>query len=177
MSDPNPYAPPKAPVADPIDTQSGADILASRGQRAAADLLDTLIASAWLIPVWRYFQLWDYILRGEPLPLSLQLLVAALGFALFALCNAYFLRRNGQTLGKLLLRIRIATLDGGVPKLWRILALRYAPLSFVAMLPTVGVLLSTIDVLFIFRADRRCVHDLIAGTKVVRISRAGAARA
>lgn len=30
-------------------------------------------------------------------------------------------------------------------------------------------LIGTLDVLFVFRADRRCVHDLIAGTKVVHV--------
>ena len=35
------------------------------------------------------------------------------------------------------------------------------------LLVTKGQTLGLIDVLFIFRSDRRCVHDLIAGTKVV----------
>jgi hypothetical protein len=34
----------------------------------------------------------------------------------------------------------------------------------------VGQVLPAIDVLFIFRTNRRCVNDLIAGTKVLRTS-------
>jgi uncharacterized RDD family membrane protein YckC len=118
-------------------------------------------------------------MQGDFPPLSLEIEIAALSFALFALVNAWFLNRNGQTIGKMLLGIRIATLDGGVPELWRILALRYAPISIVATIPTLGLglLLPTVDVLFIFRGDRRCLHDMIAGTKVLRVSRAKASSA
>ncbi len=171
MSDPNPYAPPKAIVADPVDPTTGPDALASRARRAWADTLDTIVALIWIIPLWSHFKMLDYLLQSESIPLRVQIEAAALGFALFALANAWFLSRNGQTIGKMLLGIRIATLDGGVPELWRILALRYAPLSIVAMIPTVGMLLTTVDVLFIFRGDRRCLHDMIAGTKVLRVSR------
>jgi uncharacterized RDD family membrane protein YckC len=31
-----------------------------------------------------------------------------------------------------------------------------------------GNALGTLDALFVFRRDKRCLHDLIAGTKVVR---------
>ncbi len=134
-----------------------------------ADTLDTIVALIWIIPLWSHFKLLDYLMQGGSIPLGLQIEVAVLGFALFALANAWFLKRNGQTIGKMLLGIRIATLDGGIPEVWRILALRYAPLSIVAMIPTFGMLLSTVDVLFIFRGNRRCLHDMIAGTQVLRV--------
>jgi hypothetical protein len=35
----------------------------------------------------------------------------------------------------------------------------------------VGTFLVLVDVLFIFRKDRRCVHDHIAGTRVVNLDR------
>jgi uncharacterized RDD family membrane protein YckC len=39
----------------------------------------------------------------------------------------------------------------------------------VGVLPFVGPLLSIVNVLLIFRDDRRCGHDLIAGTRVVKL--------
>ncbi len=33
-----------------------------------------------------------------------------------------------------------------------------------------GSILMLTNVLFIFRSDRRCIHDLIADTKVVRLN-------
>jgi uncharacterized RDD family membrane protein YckC len=44
---------------------------------------------------------------------------------------------------------------------------RYLPISVVSVIPVVGPLLTLIDILFIFRSDRRCVHDLIADTQVL----------
>jgi hypothetical protein len=39
----------------------------------------------------------------------------------------------------------------------------------VSLVPGIGALAVTVDDLFIFRTDRRCLHDLIAGTKVVAV--------
>ena len=171
MSAPNPYAPPKAPVADPVDGKAGPNTLATRRQRAGAATLDSLIAALISVPLEIHFKFLEHLLQGEDIPFGATFGVAALSFALFMLLNAYFLNRNGQTIGKLLVGIRIATLEGDVPDLWRIIGLRYAPASLAALLPYVGFILGTLDVLFIYRADRRCVHDLVAGTQVLRVVR------
>ena len=44
-----------------------------------------------------------------------------------------------------------------------------AVLSLAGLVPVLGPLASFVDILFIFGASRRCVHDLIAGTQVVRV--------
>lgn len=36
-----------------------------------------------------------------------------------------------------------------------------------SLIPAIGQLFAVIDTLCIFWEDRRCIHDLIAGTKVV----------
>ena len=46
--------------------------------------------------------------------------------------------------------------------------MRYFPVQLVGNIPFIGPLLGIVNVLLIFRADRRCGHDLIAGTRVVR---------
>jgi hypothetical protein len=65
--------------------------------------------------------------------------------------------------------IRIARLDNTVPNLGRVVLLRYAPMSVASLVPGVGGLLNLIDVLMIFGSERRCLHDRIAATKVVRV--------
>ena len=42
------------------------------------------------------------------------------------------------------------------------------------LIPIVDVYLALIDLAFIFRRDRRCVHDLIGRTRVVRVGARGA---
>jgi uncharacterized RDD family membrane protein YckC len=169
MNAPNPYAPPKTPVTDPVETESAPNVLATRGRRGVAATLDSLVAVLWSIPLWLHFKIFDHLLQGEDIPTRVELELAALGFVLFVLFNSYFLLKNGQTIGKKLAGIRIATLDGGVPELWRTLVLRYLPLSVTALFPF-GLALDTVDVLFIYRADRRCIHDMIAGTQVLRVT-------
>lgn len=39
--------------------------------------------------------------------------------------------------------------------------------SFVADIPLIGPILNLVSILFVFRENRRCVHDHIAGTVVV----------
>jgi uncharacterized RDD family membrane protein YckC len=176
MNVPNPYAPPQTPVADPVELESGPNTLATRGQRAIAASVDSLVALLLSVPLVFHFKFVERLLQGEDIPTGVELEFEVLGFLLFMLVNAYFLAKNGQTLGKKLLGIRIATLDGGIPGLWRTMALRYGSVSFATMLPYVGYVVYVLDPVFIYRADRRCIHDLIAGTQVLRITRAAPRR-
>ena len=63
--------------------------------------------------------------------------------------------------------IRIVDLEGRVPSIPR-LVVRCATAMYVGVIPFLGRLLSLIDLLLIFRDDKRCGHDLLAGTRVVK---------
>ena len=87
---------------------------------------------------------------------------------IFMVINSYLLVTKGQTLGKWMLGIRIVdAASNGAATALNLLGLRYVLVMLVQAIPMIGQLLGLIDALFIFRGDRRCVHDLIAGTKVV----------
>lgn len=98
-----------------------------------------------------------------------QILVACMGFGVFLLVHGFLLASRGQTVGKLLTGIRIVDYESNelLPFL-KLVSLRYLPLRLVAMIPVVGGILVLLDVLLIFGPERRCIHDLIAGTKVVQ---------
>jgi uncharacterized RDD family membrane protein YckC len=166
MNQPNPFEPPKAELI----TEGSLDEaeLASRGQRLGAAIIDAVIGFCYGVPIMYALGTWNYVRRGLGAPISLLLVSGLLGFVFFILVHGYFLKRNGQTVGKKLVGIRIADLDNGVPRFEKILGMRYLPISIVALIPVVGNLLTVVDVLFVFRTDRRCVHDLIAGTQVLR---------
>ena len=142
------------------------DYLASRRARLAAVMLDGVLAALFMFPVMLYWGVWDMIKNEEGIPWAITLLLAAFGFMLFLVLHGYLLKNYGQTIGKRVLGIRITTLDGKVPEFWPLIAKRYVPLWIVTYLPFVGTLFPTIDALFIFRKDKRCLHDLIAGTIV-----------
>ena len=89
---------------------------------------------------------------------------------MFLLIHGYLLMKHGQTVGKWLTGIRIADLDGGIPSFGRVVGLRYLPTSVASVIPVVGSIYPLVDVLFIFRSDRRCIHDLLAGTQVVKVT-------
>ncbi|MFI5347568.1 MAG: RDD family protein [Elusimicrobiota bacterium] len=101
---------------------------------------------------------------------GLEELVVVL-FVLQGVVQFWLLSRRGQTLGKLIMGIRIVrTTDlknGGFVK--NVLE-RVAVGVLIGMIPRVGPFYALADILFIFRRDRRCLHDLIAGTRVVKIA-------
>lgn len=167
MDHPNPYAPPKAPVADPAQVFDEAE-LATRMQRLGAVILDGLVTMIWGIPLGFALGMWTPKPHHGLLPSSSVVLVSLLSTILFLLVNARFLHASGQTLGKRWVGIRIVTLDNTVPELWRIIVLRFGSSSVVPLIPVIGSLFGLIDILLIFGERRRCLHDLIAGTKVVR---------
>jgi len=77
------------------------------------------------------------------------------------------LAQTGQTLGKRIAGIRIVRAEDGEPVgFLRAVVLRNVVNSFLGMF-SLGIYF-LVDSLMIFNAERRCVHDMIAGTKVVR---------
>jgi uncharacterized RDD family membrane protein YckC len=76
---------------------------------------------------------------------------------------------RGQTIGKRIIGIRIVTFpDGRNPGGVKAILLRAIVNGLIAAIPLVGNVYSLVDICFIFRDDRRCIHDLIAGTQVIK---------
>jgi uncharacterized RDD family membrane protein YckC len=101
-------------------------------------------------------------LAGPLLALMLPVLV-------ILVVQTWLLCQRGQTLGKLWLKIRIVRMDGSRVGCARMILLRSFVMQLLSAIPGVGGLIALLDVLFIFRQDRRCLHDLIADTRVVMV--------
>ncbi|MBN8261346.1 MAG: RDD family protein [Xanthomonadales bacterium] len=164
MEDQNPYRTPDAVVAEIADGE-----LADRGTRLGAAIIDTIILLALLLPTMFLGGYWETALANAgQVGFGTTLMWALVGFGVFAAVQFMPLNASGQTWGKKFLKIRIVDMSGNKPPVGRLLGLRYFPVQMAGNVPFVGPLLGIVNVLLIFRADRRCGHDLIAGTKVVR---------
>jgi hypothetical protein len=60
----------------------------------------------------------------------------------------------------------VSFVTGVLLRNWLFMLLQY--------IPGLGSVSGLVDPLFIFRADRRCIHDFVAGTKVIQLK--GAAK-
>ena len=86
------------------------------------------------------------------------------------LLQATLITVRGQTVGKILTRIRIVRAqDGSHAGFLHGFFLRGLIPRCFRHVPLVGVLFWFVDNCFIFRDDHRCLHDLMAGTKVVKL--------
>lgn len=163
----NPYAAPQAVVADfaPSDTLE----LAGRGMRLAGAIIDTILLMLLVVPLMFASGFIQMAMRGEQPGFGWSVAMGLAGFAIFLLINGYFLHQSGQTVAKKMLGMRIVDLHGEQPEFFRLVGLRYALMQLIQMVPIAGSVFGLIDVLFIFREDRSCIHDLIAGTRVVLV--------
>ena len=96
--------------------------------------------------------------------------------ALLAWCGitAWLVATNGQTIGKRMVGIKVVRTDGSPASFARIFLLRNVVNFLPTFLPFIGLLYQlVIDPIFIFQDSRRCLHDLIADTTVVRCVRKG----
>lgn len=135
--------------------------LAPRRKRRIAKLIDLLsIIGAALLG-----NLIQRVVLRDP---ARNVLVLPVTFLLLWCVQSYFLLGNGQTIGKKALGIRIVSAETESQPHWLSLLLLREPLSLViSLIPVIGQIYRIADVLFMFREDQRCLHDHIAGTKVV----------
>lgn len=163
----NPYQTPSA--APSLPEQDSAEVygLATRGERLGGAMLDTLIVLAISFGAGMLIGLFPATI-GSRIP---ERFYDFIGLPVMLLANIVPLATRGQTLGKMMLGTKIVTLADQKPPLWRLLLLRYVPQWIIAFLPAGMSAISLVNALFIFRQDHRCLHDLLAGTKVVKIGR------
>lgn len=135
--------------------------------RAGAWLLDLLITP--ILPMAFYLGVGAVFSDDVPLAVGLPIVLALLAFHF--LYSPVLLQRTGrhagQTLGKQALGIRVVTLEGDGPvRFPKALLREIFGRSVLAFIPLY--LLADLLLAFLNRPNRRAIHDVIAGTRVVR---------
>jgi len=160
------YAPPRAAVDDMPEATDGL-VLATRGSRFLAAVIDVVVALV-MVGILALTTQWNLFADNGRSYFSPSLMEPALGFVLFLLANGYLLVQHGQTIGKRVMGIRIVSSDGSAVPAGRLIGLRYGVFSALNILPVFGQLVGVIDALCIFRSSRRCLHDNLANTVVIK---------
>ena len=166
MQNENPY---KAPASDPSVPKPISDFeLASRWERLFAGVIDAVLFGAPAFLATKYLGLWVVPARHGPAPTEALISMAAFGFISYAVINFYLLHRFGQSFGKMVVGIKIVDLDNNKPSAIRILLIRQLPSFLLHPVPFAGNAYQMLDMLMIFGPAKRCIHDYLAGTKVVK---------
>ncbi|MCB1209945.1 MAG: RDD family protein [Verrucomicrobiales bacterium] len=159
----NPYAAPIANVTR-IPRAGPSVQLASRWKRLLAVIEDSLTLIPGFLLVGLAAPEGEVTVPPENAPAMMGL--AALYFLGITIYNIYLLSTQGQTIGKRAMKIRIARFeDNSNPGFVTILVMRVLVNGILCIIPLYGL----VDLLFIYRQDRRCIHDLLAGTHVIKV--------
>lgn len=166
---PNPYAPPQAEVSDAADRDAEAE-LAGRGERLGASILDTVIILVMVfLPLlvgmdWNAASArnWDKALGGA------GVILALIGSLAYIAITTYLVHKNGQTIAKKIIGIKVVRSDRSRASLGRIFWLRNFVNGIPSSIPYVGNIYGLVDACFIFGESRQCIHDKIADTIVVK---------
>lgn len=169
MTQQNPY---QAPVKSETDhVPDGSFELATRSQRFFAALIDFIFGLIIAVPFWMATGMTEKMMKGIQ-PGILEIITGTVyGFVMYLLIHGYYLNKHGQTIGKRLLGIYIAdAVSCEKSDFNNIVLMRVLPISVVSAIPYLGSLIVFVDTIMIFRSDRRCGHDLIAKTVVLKTS-------
>jgi uncharacterized RDD family membrane protein YckC len=165
----NPYSAPKTDLSQQRAPDEAE--LAGRGRRLGGAIIDGIIQTiVMMVPLMLFLGGWGgYMTMAAERPYFLGVIGAVVAFVAYILINGYFLAKDGQTIGKKILGMKIVRTDGSQADFTRIVTRRVLPVYVCNAIPLIGGLLVLINVLLIFRASKKCVHDDIADTVVIRI--------
>jgi uncharacterized RDD family membrane protein YckC len=172
----NPYAPPTALVEDIADP-SAVLTPADRGTRLVAAILDGIVGGVMVyVPLFvglaiagmslsvESGRVENATLNGAMVAVIVGFGLALIGFIAWAWLTITYVRRNGQTVAKKMLNIKVVRSDGSPASLARIFWLRNVVNILISLVP----LYSVVDHLFIFGESRQCLHDKLADTIVIK---------
>ncbi|WP_437984999.1 RDD family protein [Sorangium sp. So ce117] len=171
----NPYAAPTTGDAHSHgENEPDEHVLAERGTRLGARIIDNLLLVGSMIPAAILLLATgalDYAAHSEEKAYLVLSVGALLGPLPLVIYQWYLIATRGQTLGKKWTKIKIIKTDGSRVDFASGVVLRNWLIALPGLVPGVGRLLHAIfnvmNGLMIFDDDRRCLHDRIAGTKVV----------
>jgi uncharacterized RDD family membrane protein YckC len=174
------FAPPAAGAPPVIDAAADTQ-LGGLGARFCAAFVDGCLMVACQLPsslaVYRYFT--EHVDPGSRPNLATVMttlreatLVAPSPYpylAALAILQGVLIATRSQSLGKILLGLRIVrAADGAKPDFFHAFLIRGGVPTAIGYIPVLNFFFWIVDTCFIFRPDRRCLHDLMAGTKVVK---------
>jgi uncharacterized RDD family membrane protein YckC len=152
--------------------------LAGRGARTGAALINAAVYGCCMLPgmiatTMRAISLGAHSVRDmDPVVLASGVNVLWIGVGAAIALQATLLAIRGQNIGMVLTGLRVVRFADNQPAGFVHAALlRFlVPVSllFLPWVSFLGFIFLCVDYCFLFRDDRRCVHDLMAGTKVVK---------
>ena len=157
----NPYA---APLYEPIQPpvrDANPGFLAGLGSRFVARLIDDVLFGVTLVPV-AVAVIVDDVSRAWLATGVLPLI--------FMVYQCYLVTTTGQSLAKQWLGLRVVRLDGSCVDFVSGVFLREWLVFGIGAVPLIGMVFRFADAVMIFGEERRCLHDQIAGTKVILAS-------
>lgn len=159
----------EAPQSDIRVGEGGENTLASRWARLGASLLDTIILMIILVPALFLQGFYEKVFDGIEPSMMDSIIAGLLGIVIFFVINLNFIMKSGQTIGKKIVGIKMVDINNDEVNLTKNIIPRYAVYFLPAQIPLVGSVFSLINILFIFGAEKRCVHDFAGRTKVVKV--------
>lgn len=141
--------------------------LGGRGVRLLAQIIDFLTSCLVMLPGGALLLMGGGSRSGVISLAGMGLI--GLGVVILFVIQIYLLTTCGQTIGKKLMNVRIVVFDDETnPGFVKAFLLRVFVNGLIGAVPFLGYIYFLVDICFIFRDDRRCIHDLLAGTKVVK---------
>ncbi len=171
MNEFNPYQPTAAGGVDLFDAVADEQILAPRSERFVGAFIDGVIQIALVVPLAFGLGMVIGIAFGDSSTVMVLSQVAGgiVGVAVFLAVNGYLLATQGKTVGKLVVKTKIVDREtGALLPFGPLILKRYAWLWVVAIIPMLNIVVPLLNALMIFRSSRACLHDDIAGTKVIK---------
>ena len=161
----NPYQSPAADAQNPPSRDN--PVLASRWHRFFGALIDGLVQGAIIAPIVFFSGTWaDMMANNGALDLTATLVWFIVGEVIFLALQGWLLFNRQQTIGKWLLNMKIVGMEQDAVPAGKLYGVRYLLMHVIAQIPVLN-LVMIIDPLLIFRKDKRCLHDLLAGTQVI----------